>query len=110
MSRMASRRTKPRTRFGTRLVRLEDRITPALTTSFDHVNGAFSVTSDAADPIVVAADPPGAGHVRLNGADALDSAGQKVLGREVRQFVVTGGPGANMIDLRGIAGDFGLLD
>ena len=58
--------------------------------------GALTVTSDAADPITITAVN---GQVKVNGADPGTGA---VNANTITSIAVTGGPGANAIDLAGV--------
>lgn len=87
----------PVTRLG--LHPLESRITPALTIGFSYQTGLLSVASDAADAIVVNADSEG--QVRVNYSLFLAD-GQPLRATAVSSISISGGPGANLIDLSGV--------
>lgn len=89
-----------RFRFDSRLLRLEDRITPAITTTFDKLTGALSFTADGADAVVVAADYDRDGLVRLNGVNAIDQNGLTIYSYDVASLTIHGTNfGGNLIDL-----------
>jgi Ca2+-binding RTX toxin-like protein len=76
---------------------LEDRATPAVTTSFDAVAGRLIVRSDSGDPISVsAAGPLAAPVVTVNGRRLT------VAAASVQTLDVRGGPGNNIISLVGV--------
>jgi len=58
--------------------------------------GALTVSSDAADPITITS---AGGNVKINGADPGSGA---VASNAITSITVTGGPGANVIDLAGV--------
>jgi hypothetical protein len=86
-----------------RLQRLEDRLAPAVFTSFDKLTGTLTVTCDGPDSIVLSGGGPGGGpHVRVNGATVVDSGGEPVTLQSLQSIKVTGSDQPNTIDLRSI--------
>jgi hypothetical protein len=77
------------------LEQLEDRIAPAVTSSFRA--GVLTVTSDAADTIAIAVDPAGQ-DVLINGSSMLTQGGRAAVNK-IQQIAVVGGPGACVFDL-----------
>ncbi|NOX53740.1 MAG: hypothetical protein GXP27_04760, partial [Planctomycetes bacterium] len=73
--------------------RLEDRTLLSVTSTFNPVPAELTITSDAADPIVVAVN---SGEVTVNGQPT------GVQAADVRELQVEGGPGANNIDLSAV--------
>jgi hypothetical protein len=90
---------RPRRLFS-QLLRLEDRIAPALTTTFDEVYGVLSVSSNAADSIIIGTDH--FSQVAINGTTFVTPLGATIDAAQVRSINVIGGPGNNVIDLSGV--------
>ncbi len=86
---------------GFRVERFEDRVVPALTTSFDAVSGLLTVSSNAADDIVLG-DVNRDGIMDLNGAPISTGPGTELYTAEVSHVVVNGGPGPNNINLASV--------
>ncbi|MFL5330803.1 MAG: hypothetical protein ACJ8C4_18040 [Gemmataceae bacterium] len=82
---------------GFRLLQLEDRITPALTTMWDPAYGALTVSSNGSDSITIGSDQYN--HLTINGTNFGTSTGLAVNAQQVRLISVMGGPGNNLIDL-----------
>src|SRR5262245_18881329 len=82
------------------LTRLEDRLTPTLTTTFDQNTCLLTVSSDASDSITLAADTND--YATLNGSIILDGTGGKLRAEWIPYLKVNGGPGVNVIDASGV--------
>jgi len=91
----------PRTR-RFRLQRLEDRLAPAVFTSFDRLTGTLTITCDGPDNIVLSGGAARVHHLKLNGATIVDSVGTPVLARDVAAVHITGSDDPNLIDCREI--------
>ncbi|MFL5328298.1 MAG: hypothetical protein ACJ8C4_05245 [Gemmataceae bacterium] len=90
-----------------RLLPLEDRITPSVTSTFDDVTGQLTVSSNGSDSIQIGTDQ--FSNLTVNGTNFITSTGLSVAARSVRAIEVNGGPGPNVIDLSAVTPlNFGL--
>jgi Ca2+-binding RTX toxin-like protein len=71
----------------------------SVSSAFDPGSGTLTVSSDAGDAIAITCQGSGPGQVMVNGAAP---GGGSANCDAVRKIIVTGGPGANAIDLRGV--------
>lgn len=95
------RQTKNRlSRFRSPLLRLENRIVPALVTTFDRATGIMAVACTGGaedDAIVLSASYDRDGVMNLNGSPAVDQLGLTIPASSVSTITITGGFGGNLI-------------
>jgi len=76
----------------------------AITTQWDAATGTLTITSDGSDNIVITSENNDLQYdaVLVNGNWDIFGTGHSVLSKDVKKIIVQGGPGDNLIDLRGV--------